>query len=81
VPPGKRINPTVVRFADIVITSIPGWQAGVIGMSLLFVYVVGTTFGLAPVGVLMTTAVPGGLMMIAWYVMGARKLFRLARTP
>jgi len=51
---------------------------GIVGMSLLLVYVVGTAFALAPTGVLMIVAMPGGLMMIAWYVMVARKLFRLA---
>ncbi len=51
---------------------------GIVGMWLLLVYVVGTAFALAPTGVLMIVAMPGGLMMIAWYVMVARKLFRLA---
>ncbi len=51
---------------------------GIVGMSLLLVYVVGTAFALAPTGLLVIVAMPGGLMMIAWYVMVARKLFRLA---
>lgn len=51
---------------------------GIAGTSLLLVYVVGTTFVLAPSGVLMMVAMPGGLMMIAWNVMVAKKLFRLA---
>lgn len=51
---------------------------GIVGMSLLLTYVVGTAFSLASTGVLMIVAMPGGLMMITWYVMVARKLFRLA---
>lgn len=51
---------------------------GIVGMSLLLAYVVGTAFALAPTGVLMIVAMPGGLIMVAWYVMVARKLFRLA---
>ncbi|MDA3937098.1 MAG: hypothetical protein PF636_09670 [Actinomycetota bacterium] len=53
---------------------------GIVGMSFLLAYVVGTAFSLAPTGVLMIVAMPGGLMMIAWYVMVARKLFRLTST-
>jgi hypothetical protein len=53
---------------------------GIVGMSFLLAYVVGTAFSLASTGVLMIVAMPGGLMMIAWYVMVARKLFRLTST-
>ncbi|MDA3936653.1 MAG: hypothetical protein PF636_07305, partial [Actinomycetota bacterium] len=53
---------------------------GIVGMSFLLAYVVGTAFSLASTGVLMIVAMPGGLMMIAWYVMVARKLFRLTAT-
>lgn len=62
-----------------VFSRLAAWT-GITGTSLLLVYVVGTTFALAPTGVLMVVAMPGGLMMIAWNIMVARKLFRLAAT-
>jgi len=52
---------------------------GMIGISLLLVYVVGSTFLPGPIGVLMAIAMPGGLLMIAWNVMVARKLLQLGR--
>lgn len=51
---------------------------GLSGISLLLAYVAGTTFG-RPSGVLMGLAAPGGLLMMAWNVMVARKLRLLAR--
>jgi hypothetical protein len=53
---------------------------GITGALLLLVYVVGSTFAPAPAGLLMAFAVPGGLMMIAWDVLVAQKLLRLATT-
>lgn len=62
-----------------VFSRLAAW-IGVAGTSLLLVYVVGTTFALAPIGVLLVVAMPGGLMMIAWNIMVAKKLFRLSAT-
>jgi hypothetical protein len=52
---------------------------GMIGISLLLVYIVGSTFSPGPIGILMAFAMPGGLLMIAWNVMVARKLLQLSR--
>jgi len=50
---------------------------GAAGTSLLLVYIVGTTFSHASSGVLMGIAGIGGVMMIVWYVLVARTLFRM----
>jgi len=52
---------------------------GIAGASLLLLYVFGTTFGLLPRAVLMTLASLGGVLMLVWYVVVARRLFALAR--
>lgn len=52
---------------------------GMIGISLLLVYIIGSTFSPRPTGILMAVAMPGGLLMIAWNVMVARKLLQLGR--
>lgn len=52
--------------------------AGIVGASVLAVYTTAMTF--APASALvMAVAIPGGLLMIAWDVMVARTLLRLAR--
>lgn len=51
---------------------------GIVGTMFLLAYITGLTFGLAPTGVLMAIALLGGLLMIAWNVMVAKKLFALA---
>jgi len=50
---------------------------GIIGTSFLLAYIVGSTFGLGSSSALMAIALPGGLLMIAWNVMVAKKLFQL----
>jgi len=59
----------VGTLADIAITMI--------GMSLLLVYIAGATIWPASASVLMAAAMPGGILMIAWNVMIARKLLQL----
>lgn len=56
---------------------LAGW-IGILGTSLLIVYLVGTTFGFAKGNVLMAVAVPGGLLMIAWNIVVATNLLRLS---
>jgi hypothetical protein len=51
---------------------------GTVGTSLVLIYVAGATFALAPAGALMMIVIPGGLMLIAWNAMVARRLFQLA---
>jgi hypothetical protein len=54
---------------------------GMVGISLLIVYIAGATFVPAARDLLMILALPGGLLMIAWNVLVARRLFQLgART-
>jgi hypothetical protein len=50
---------------------------GMIGISLLLVYIIGSTFTREPSGILMAMAMPGGLLMIAWNVMVARGLLQM----
>jgi len=50
---------------------------GIVGISLLLLYVVGSTFGVGSEGARMALAVPGGLLMIAWNVIIARRLLQL----
>ena len=50
---------------------------GMIGISLLLVYIIGSTFTREPSGILMAIAMPGGLLMIAWNVMVAKRLLQM----
>jgi hypothetical protein len=50
---------------------------GMLGISLFLAYIIGSTFTSESSGVLMAMAVPGGLLMIAWNLLVARKLLRL----
>ena len=51
---------------------------GMVGIALLIVYIVGVTFLPTTGPLLMAIALPGGLLMIAWNVMVAARLFRLS---
>ena len=51
---------------------------GVTGIALLIIYIAGVTFLPVTGPFLMAIALPGGLLMIAWNVMVAAKLFRLS---
>lgn len=53
---------------------------GIVGISLLMLYVVGSTFSIGSVGARMVIAMPGGLLMIAWHAIVARRLLRLRKT-
>lgn len=54
--------------------------AGILGFSLLLVFTVWTTFVPEALGVAMLIALPAGLLVMAWNVLVARRLFRLSRT-
>jgi hypothetical protein len=56
-------------------------RVGIVGMALLSIYVIGSTFIPRSEAVMMALAMPGGLLMIAWNVMVARKLFQLRTAP
>jgi hypothetical protein len=64
-----------------VFTRVTAW-VGIVGMALLGVYVIGSTFVPGSEAVMMALAMPGGILMIAWNIMVAKKLFQLraART-
>jgi hypothetical protein len=49
---------------------------GLIGVLCLLVYIAGVRFVPGPTG-WMAVALPGGLLMIAWYMMVARRLLQL----
>ena len=50
---------------------------GLVGITLLMVYVVGSTFMTDPGVAMMAIALPGGVLMMIWNVLVARELFRL----
>ena len=53
--------------------------AGILGFSLLLVFTVWTTLVSGAFEAAMLIAVPAGLLVMAWNVLVARRLFRLAR--
>jgi hypothetical protein len=59
-----------------VFTRVTAW-VGIVGMALLLIYVIGSTFIPGSETVMLALAMPGGILMIAWNVMVARKLFHL----
>lgn len=52
---------------------------GVVGAASLVVYSAIMTFAAVPAELVVAIAAPGGLMMIAWHVLVARRLFALAK--
>jgi hypothetical protein len=52
---------------------------GMIGIMLLFAYIVGVTFVAEPGGLLLAVAAVGGLLMIVWHGLVARQLLRLGK--
>jgi hypothetical protein len=59
-----------------VFTRVAAW-VGIVGITLLLVYVIGSTFVPGSGEAMMGVALPGGVLMMAWNVMVARRLFRL----
>lgn len=56
-------------------------RVGIAGSTLLVTYTICATFAPFTTPALMVVALPGGLMMMAWNVMVARRLLALANTP
>jgi hypothetical protein len=56
-----------------------GW-VGTAGASIMLAYTVAYTFSSGDGTLVMAVAVPGGLLMIAWYAMVGARLLRMART-
>jgi hypothetical protein len=54
--------------------------AGILGFALLLIFTVWTTFVPGALDVAMLLALPAGLLVMAWNVLVARRLFLLART-
>lgn len=50
---------------------------GLVGITLLIIYIIGSTFMSAPSIAMMVIALPGGVLMMVWNAMVARELFRL----
>ena len=50
---------------------------GLVGITLLMVYIISSTFMSDPSVVMMAIALPGGVLMMIWNAMVARELFRL----
>jgi hypothetical protein len=51
---------------------------GIVGMSVMIVYSIAFTFGIGSDALIMAVAAPAGLLMLAWYVMVARRLLEIA---
>lgn len=60
-----------------VVRPLLGWL-GVAGAGSLIVYSFVATFGLIPASMLTAFAAPGGLLVMAWQIAAARRLWRLA---
>jgi MFS family permease len=59
-----------------VFSRITGW-VGLVGIGLLMVYTIVFTFVPEPGAAMMVFAMPGGLLMLVWNVLIARKLLQL----
>ncbi|QIN78448.1 DUF4386 family protein [Rubrobacter marinus] len=86
--PGSLVGFVLPSVAQIAISLVmlrggafgrPTAYFGILGFSLLLAFTVWTTLVPDALGVAMLLAVPGGLLVVAWNVLVARKLFRLAR--
>ncbi|MCJ7737003.1 MAG: DUF4386 domain-containing protein [Anaerolineae bacterium] len=59
-----------------VFTSGTSW-VGMVGITLLIIYIIGSTFVPESGAAMMAIALPGGVLMMVWNVMVAKKLFQL----
>ena len=66
----------IAMLAGQVFGRVTAW-VGIVGITLLIVYTIGSTFAVASPETMMAIALPGGLLAMAWNVLVARKLFRL----
>lgn len=61
-----------------VFTRVTAW-VGIVGITLLLIYTIGSTFVPEAGAAMMAFALPGGVLLMAWNVMVAKKLFQLGR--
>jgi hypothetical protein len=61
-----------------VFARVTAW-VGIVGITLLVIYTIGSTFIPEVEAAMMAFALPGGVLMMAWNVLVARKLFQLSR--
>jgi hypothetical protein len=66
------------RLKGRVFTTVTAW-VGIAGITLLLVYTVGSTFVPKAGAAMMAIAVPGGVLLLVWNVLVARKLFQLGQ--
>ena len=59
-----------------VFNRVTAW-VGIVGITLLIIYTIGSTFVPGSGEAMMVVAMPGGLLVMGWNVMVARKLFQL----
>jgi hypothetical protein len=59
-----------------VFSRVTAW-VGIVGITLLIIYTIGSTFVPGAGAAMMAIALPGGVLMMAWNVMVAKKLFQL----
>jgi len=59
-----------------VFSRVAAW-VGIVGIALLMIYTIGNTFISNAGEIMLIIAMPGGILMIAWYIMVAIKLFKL----
>jgi len=77
----SEIGTLIVAFAMLtggVFRRVTGW-VGVVGVTILAGYTTAYTFGGGDNTLVMAVAIPGGLLMVAWYVMVGVRLVRLGR--
>jgi hypothetical protein len=61
-----------------VFTRVTAW-VGIVGITLLIIYTLGVTFVPEVEMAMMAFAMPGGILMMAWNVLVARKLFQMSK--
>jgi len=66
----------LVMLVGRVFSRVTAW-VGVVGITLLIIYVIGTTFVPESGAAMMAVALPGGVLMMAWNILVARTLFQL----
>ena len=59
-----------------VFSRVTAW-VGIVGITLLIIYTIGSTFVPESGEAMMVIALPGGLLLMVWNVMVAKKLFQL----
>ena len=66
----------LVMLVGRVFSRVTAW-VGIVGITLLIIYTIGSTFVPESGEAMMVIALPGGVLMMVWNVMVAKKLFQL----